>query len=272
MKFATISSFQTAYYASGSGERNLLFIHGWASSGRMWLRSMCALRREYRMWAVDLPGCGDSDAPDIGWYSIENYADHIAAFCHFHGIDHCAVIGHSIGGRIAFELARRHAYLVERVVAVSPLVTGRLGFYLDVLLLAGLIGRKLRLPRRVWPLAARSSLNEFWAPGYLEPQVVQRTTHDLRRTSPEAAIGTLRALIRQDYSPHLAHIHHPTLLICGERDDVIPPADSRLAAQRLPRAQLVMLAQVHHQPTDEAHEVVIQTVREFLANGHREKV
>lgn len=272
MKLTTINNLKTCYYIAGQDSRHILFLHGWAASGRMWLRSMWALRRDYRMWAPDLPGFGDSYGPNIEWYSIERYTDHVIAFCEELGIRPYAVIGHSMGGRVTLDLARRYPDLVERVVAVSPTVTGRLGFNLDVFMMGGVGEMMMGLSRRVWPFATAGAMSMYWAPRYLGTEVIKRTAADLRRSTWRASIGSLRAVINQDYSPHLSDIQHPTLLICGKRDYTVPPDDSRIAAQHLPNAQLVMLDHVHHLPMDEAPQIYLDAVRSFLVNGHLEAV
>ncbi len=264
MQNALVNGLKTAYYAGGIGTRHLLFIHGWASSGRMWLRSMWALRHEYAAWAVDLPGCGDSGPPDQTWRSIERYTDHVAAFCAALGIRPYAVIGHSMGGRIAFDLARRYPDLTARIVALSPTITGRLGFNLDLFLANGLLGSGLRLLRRIGPLAIVEVMSQYWAPHYLGSEAVKRTSDDLRRTNWDAATGSIRAMVEHSYAPYLADIPHPTLLIHGQRDMTVPPDDSRLAARSLREARLLELRGVHHQPTDEAPEAVLEAVRSFL--------
>ena len=265
----SINGLKTRYYSAGQGDKHVLFVHGWASSGRMWLRSMWALRRQYRMWALDLPGCGDSASPDIDWHTLENYTDHVVAFCERLGIQPYAVIGHSMGGRISFDLARRYPDLTQRLVAISPMITGRLGFNLHVVLVGGLFGSAINLSRRLWPFATAEAMSLYWAPRYLGSEAVNRTTADLRRTSWAGAVGSLRSMVAQDYSPYLGEVRHPTLLICGQQDYTIPPADSRLAAERLPQAELMMLEKVHHQATDEVPQDFLTAVRAFLEHGHQ---
>lgn len=281
MKLVPINALKTAYYTAGTGERDVLLLHGWASSGRMWLRTLWSLRRYYRMWAPDLPGFGDSQAPALDWCSVERYTDHLIALCDTLGIRPYAVIGHSLGGRLALDLARRYPDYTERVITVSPTVTGKLGFSLDLFLL-GPLGRALKdVTRHVWPLATATVMSQYWAPRYLGSEAVQRTTADLRRSSWEGAIGSLRAMVRDDYSTHLPAIEHPTLIMCGERDYTVPPSDSRLAARLLPNARLMMLKRVHHQPTDECPDQFVSALHSFLTeeviagngrNGHGEAV
>jgi pimeloyl-ACP methyl ester carboxylesterase len=243
----------------------VLLLHGWASSGKMWLRTMWALRHEYRLWALDLPGFGDSAAPPTDWYSVDRYTDHVAAFCEMMGINPFGVIGHSMGGRITFDLGRRYPRLAQRLVTISPTITGRLGLNLDMFL-AGPVGEALnRVSKHVWPFAAATVMTEYWAPRYLGTEAMRRTTKDLRRSSWEASIQSLRVLVNQDYSQHLHEVPHPTLLICGKNDYTIPPQDSILASTRLPDAKLLMLDHIHHQPTDECPDTYLLAVRQFLA-------
>ncbi len=272
MKFVRVHNLETRYYTAGIGPRDVLFVHGWAASGRMWLRSMWALRHSYHTWALDLPGFGNSEAPADEWTSTEQYTDHVAAFCELVGVKPYAVVGHSMGGRIIFDLARRYPHLVGRLVAVAPMVTGRLGFNLNVFMF-GDLGETLGvLARRIWPVATAGALSTYWAPRYLGSEGVRRTADDMRRTAAQAAIGSLRAMTNQDYSPYLADISQPALVICGRRDYTIPPSDSRLAAEKLPLARLVMLEHVHHWPTDEDPLAFLWALKGFLADGLSEAV
>jgi pimeloyl-ACP methyl ester carboxylesterase len=266
MQAITINNLRTRYYAAGKGP-DVLFVHGWAASGRMWLRSMWGLRRDYRLWALDLPGCGDSDAPRFEWHTIENYTDHAAAFCEALGIRPRAVIGHSMGGRIVLDLARRYPALMARVVAISATVTGKLGFNLDVFLVGGFGKALLDLSQHFWPMATAGVMSQYLAPRYIGSEGVKRSTEDLRRTSWEGAFGSLQAVVRNDFSMHLGEITQPTLLIAGDRDFTVPPTDSILAAQRIPNARLIILEGVHHQPTDEAPGATLSAVRDFIENG-----
>ncbi len=268
MKFVIINNLKTRYIVSGQGHNHILFLHGWAASARMWLRSMWSLRHQYRLWAIDLPGFGNSDIPDVEWYSIENYSDHVAAFCAAVGINRPAtIVGHSMGGRIALDIARRYPLLARRLVLVAPTVTGRLGFNLD-LLMAGRLSRVLfNLSRWAWPVATAGAMSTYWAPRFLGSEGVRRTADDMRRTSWAAAVGALRAVARHDYSPHLAEIEQPALVVCGTRDYTVPPRDSQRAARSLRNGRLVMMEGVHHWPPDEAPGAFLQALCGFM-NDH----
>lgn len=262
MNYAQLNGLRARYFVAGRGPE-ILFVHGWAASGRMWLRSQWALRRDFRAWAVDLPGFGGSDLPGEAWYALEAYTDYVAAFCAEAGIEGATVVGHSLGGRIVLDLALRHPHLVSSVVAVAPLITGRLGFNLDLFLL-GRVGEALvSLSQHVWPLAEAGMMSQFIAPRHLTSESMKRASTDMRRASGDALVNSLRAVVGNDFSPHLAHIAQPALIISGERDLTVPPADARLAAERLPNAELAMLQGVHHMPSDEVPDLFLQLVRDF---------
>lgn len=264
-KFVRINGINTRYYIGGGRNRpHLLFLHGWAASSRMWLRSMWALRDRFRTWAIDLPGFGDSDSPASDWYTVDAYTDHVAALCEELRIQPFAVVGHSMGGRITLDLARRYPHLLQQMVLVSPTITGRLGFNLDIFLTAPFGRPLMQVSHRVWPLATAGVMSTYWAPRFLGTEGMKRTVMDLQRSSPEAAIGALRALTSQDYSMHLREIQQPALVICGERDYTIPPDDSRMAASHLPGGQLIMLGKVHHWPTDEVTGRFNAILRDYL--------
>src|SRR5512136_311395 len=132
------------YSVEGSGP-DVLVIHGWASSHRMWERPLERLASSgFRAWAIDLPGSGVSNsrcaAPD--WYTITNLTRVVEAFVERVGIQSVTLVGHSMGGAIALELAHRRPDLTRALVLVAPAVSGKLGLALHVLLDSRL-GRRL---------------------------------------------------------------------------------------------------------------------------------
>src|SRR5260221_13191994 len=145
------------YRVCGSGP-DVLLVHGWISSGRMWERLMRHLAPDYRVWAIDLLGFGDSrNADSAHALSIDNHVELVVAFCQALGIAPYAVIGHSMGGAIAVTFALEHPELIDKLVLVSPVVTGRFGGLRDHFL-GSSVGRVLLdISQHLWPLALRAS-------------------------------------------------------------------------------------------------------------------
>lgn len=272
MRFEEVNGIKTRYIVAGTGPQDVLFLHGWGSSSRLWLRSMWQLRYDYRMWALDLPGFGHSSAPPIDWYSIEALTEHVAAFCQAAGIQPAAVIGHSLGARITLNMAWRHPELTPRLVTIAPSVTGRLGFNLDILM-AGEFGQALaKLSRWVWPIAALGAMSTYTTPKFIGDEAIKRTTSDWRQATWEATMGSLRALVAQDFTPHLAEISQPALVICGKQDYTLPVEDALLAAEHLPAARLVAFEHLHHWPMDEDRTATLTSIRDFIQETSPEAV
>src|SRR3990172_3827194 len=94
---------------------DVLLIHGWASSWRMWQATMESLAPRFRCWALDLAGFGDSDKPSNGWYALPNYTAIACAFAEAAGLERAHLGGHSMGGMIALDLAAAQPGFVRRL-------------------------------------------------------------------------------------------------------------------------------------------------------------
>lgn len=94
------------YTSIGSGERALAFVHGWGCNKEFWRHSLNAFP-EHRVFAIDLPGHGSSDKPRLR-YSLQYFADSVAAVMLDAGIERVVLAGHSMGTNVVREFYRRH--------------------------------------------------------------------------------------------------------------------------------------------------------------------
>jgi len=244
--------------------RSVVFIHGWASSSRMWARELEAFGGQYRCLALDLPGHGRSSKPSLQWYSLPNFVCVTHEFIHALHAQPACLVGHSLGGSIAVDYALRYPEDVDALVLVNPVITGQLQFNLRWMYRPGPSRMIVSLTRRVWPrLAARLQQSlaanrlPFVPEGYL-----RRNLEDLTQATADSLLGSARAA-HNDLSLRLDEVRVPTLVVVGRRDRTVPPEDGRLAARRIPGARLVELPTDHH-PGDEAPEAFVQALREFV--------
>ncbi|HEX6699122.1 MAG TPA: alpha/beta hydrolase [Gaiellaceae bacterium] len=108
------------YFEQGSqGEPELLFVPGWCCDVSLYAPQFEHFGASHAVTTVELRGCGRSDRPADG-YDIPSLADDVAQVCSEAGIRKPVVIGHSLGGMIAVELAARHPGLPLAVVADDP--------------------------------------------------------------------------------------------------------------------------------------------------------
>lgn len=243
----------------------VVLLHGWASSRRMWAGTQAALAGRYRTYAVDLPGHGDSSKPTWGWYSIPNYVQVVRNLIGGLGLSRPAIVGHSMGGTIALELAAQSPDALERVVAVNPVVTGKV-YARSVPIRDEWVEPAVRVSRRVWPAASRLLTRPPEALRRHAPDHVLRNSEDLGRTTADSVLGSMRAVLTWDVSDRLGEIRAPTLVIVGESDRVVRPSEGEIAARAIPGARLHRLEAAHH-PNDEIPDEFYPLLEAFLSEG-----
>jgi len=111
-----------AYTEAGRGAPPMLFVHCWCCDHTFMEAQFAHFGRAHRVVSVDLRGHGESDKPEQD-YTVAGFADDLAWLCDRLGLTRPVVVGHSMGGNVAFELSRRHPDLPAAVVAVDSAIT-----------------------------------------------------------------------------------------------------------------------------------------------------
>jgi pimeloyl-ACP methyl ester carboxylesterase len=119
MPYAQLDGLRLFYEQAGSGDPNLLFVHGWCCDREAFKPQFEHFAQTHAVTTLDLRGCGESDGPD-GGYTIPDFADDLARFCAVAGIEKPVIVGHSLGGMIAVEVAARHPSVPFALVLVDP--------------------------------------------------------------------------------------------------------------------------------------------------------
>jgi pimeloyl-ACP methyl ester carboxylesterase len=107
------------YVDEGAGDPAFIFVHGWCCNHTFFQPQFDHFKSSHRVVALDLRGCGESDQPQDG-YDIPSLTDDVAAVSSHLGLTRPVIVGHSLGGMIAIELAARYPSLVGAVVASDP--------------------------------------------------------------------------------------------------------------------------------------------------------
>lgn len=112
-----------AYREAEGADRTVLLVHGWCCDHAFFEPQFAHFAaRGWRVIGVDLRGHGASDQPD-GDYRVATFADDLVALCGQAGLARPVVVGHSLGGIVAYDLARRHPDLASAVVMIDSAVT-----------------------------------------------------------------------------------------------------------------------------------------------------
>jgi pimeloyl-ACP methyl ester carboxylesterase len=252
-----------SYLQAGDAGPAVVLLHGWGAFKELWWGTLLALGRDHRCFALDIPGHGESPLGRAA--SIGGLAEAVAAFCDALGLRQIALIGHSMGGSVACELALRRPDLVERLVLVDPAVDARLmpGFARTYLLpsYGWALFRLMLLGARISSPIGRLVPHEHGG-GWVRPWL--RRGSYLAGFEPEPLHRLYRALFASEAGPRLGRITRPTLVISGQLDSLVPPRLSRRLAGRIPGATYVEIPGALHNPMDERPRAFERALREFL--------
>jgi 3-oxoadipate enol-lactonase len=255
-----INGISISYDDRGNGPAVIL-IHGFPLSRRIWAPQVEALGKAFRVIAPDLRGFGGSDAPD-GPYTMELFADDLVALMDHLGLDTAAVCGMSMGGYVLLNMLDRYP---ERIRGACLMVT-RSGADDE----AGK-ARRLALAQEVLKSGPQVVADVFsrilFAPGAEDekPDLVSEVSGIMMGTSSRGLAGGLLAMReRADYSGRLGGFNLPALVVGAEQDKAIPPEESRLLAEALPDARLVMIPSAGHMAGMENPGAVNEALSRFL--------
>lgn len=244
-----------AWRASGSGAP-LIFIHGWGNSPAIFSELMARLP-DCHCLAPDLPGYGASTA--AAKVDLAALADDFISWFDALGLETVNLLGWSLGGMLAQELAARFPARIERLILVAT--TPRFVSTPDWP--HGLADAAVRALARDFKRAPAPTLESFWRlqfhregsiPSPLLPEVAQAT-----------ALGGLELLRQVDLLDQLPGITMPTLVLHGSKDVIIPVAAGRFLAATLPQARLHEINDGGHAPFLSAVVPVSAAIRNFLS-------
>ncbi|HEY0388415.1 MAG TPA: alpha/beta hydrolase [Gaiellales bacterium] len=119
MPYAELDGLRLYYERAGRGDPEILFVPGWCCNGTAFQPQFDHFAETNAVTALDLRGCGKSDRLPDG-YAIPDLADDVTGFCRTVGLERPIVVGHSLGGMIAVELAGRRPSLPRALILVDP--------------------------------------------------------------------------------------------------------------------------------------------------------
>jgi pimeloyl-ACP methyl ester carboxylesterase len=254
-----------AYELRGDGPP-LLLIHGLGYDHHGWGPLPPLLDRDFRLVLVDNRGVGESDAPE-GPYTIAGLAADAVAVVDAAGIERTHVVGVSLGGFVAQELAISHADRVDRLALLSTSPGGPNQYPMPEETVES-FRAYMRLERED---AIRQGVENSLGDRAVRerPDIVDEVyAYRLERAPPmEPWLAQLAAGTEFDVFDRLPEIAAPTLALTGGADVVIDPRNSELLAERIPGARLEVVPDRGHLLYWEEPELVASIVREFLLAG-----
>ncbi len=264
MPYAIVNRIRMHYEVSGQGDPVLL-ISGLSAPAVNWALQVKGLAPHFQVLTVDNRGVGETDLPPETVYTTPQMADDAAGLLRALKISRAHVIGHSMGGTIAQELALRHPALVRSLVLAATWVEADARFL-------HVIESWMSLAYRV-PIEERLRYVMYpwvYSPAFLARKenletVFQRAMAYPHRTKPEAIERQARGILLWNGTrrARLGSIKAPTLVLAG-KDDILTPVEfSRALARLIRRARLTILPGGHGFFVEQA-DVFNRTVVRFL--------
>ncbi len=248
------------YEAYGRGQPVIL-LHGWLGSWGYWLRTMEALKKNYRCYALDFWGFGESGKRRNSYY-VSDFVNLVDQFMDRLGIEEAPIVGHSMGGTVAISLAVTKPKRVKRVIVVgSPVVGDSLNIFLR---LAG----KPWIASIVWhmPTALKLGIRLF-SPFVVKdwPQWYEMITHDISQATLPSFFSSINSLHKTDLRSYLPVITKPIMGIYGAGDNVVQPNQAKLIAAYVPISRIKMMNGSRHFPMLDEPQAFNEYLAEFLA-------
>jgi len=277
MPTAHVNGIDLHWEESGGGDP-LLLIMGLAADSVAWMLQRDAFAAHYRTIVFDNRGVGRSGKP-AGPYSIAQMADDAAGLLDAIGVERPHVAGVSMGGMIAQELALRHPARVRSLVLgctyASPDAAVSAQFAESLQAFGATRGADGQIqvdPAALNPMAFIQRLLPLtFTPQFIMtelPKLMQMFSGALQYGFDMPAIlAQVAATQAHDTSDRLGHIRVPTLVFCGDADQLIPASNSDLLAARIPGARLVKLPGGSHGFNFETPDAFNRQVLDFLATA-----
>jgi pimeloyl-ACP methyl ester carboxylesterase len=264
---------------AGDGAEQVICLHGLGSNKASFFETVAALAPECTVHALDLPGFGRSAKPARGAYNAPWFAAAVRGYMDAMAIDRAHLVGNSMGGRVAIEVAFDTP---ERVASLS-LLAPALAFRRRQL--APLV-RLLRPELAVIPHSLRERIvrDHFWGlfaqPERLDPAAADVAVDEFcriyrSRSARVAFFAAARNIYLDEpygedgFYARLAALEPPALFIWGDSDRIIPPGFGRHVAEALPSADQVVLEGCGHVPQVELPEQTNRLIRNRIASVAR---
>ena len=251
------------WHEGGSGPA-LLLLNGWSASGLVWPESWLArLEERYRVIRIDNRGTGWSrSAPHP--FTIADMTDDARDVLRACRIDRAVVLGLSMGGMIAQELAVRHGGLVDKLVlaATRPPAPTYVAPGADMFrLMLSQPPQNMTISEFFTATWAQTTGEEFATD---DPAVMAEIADQItQRITPRSGVfNQARAIVAWHGVGRLRHIDTPTTVVHGERDPLIPVENGKRLAKLIPHATYAQLAGVGHLVAHEAGDALLEVLNE----------
>lgn len=230
----------------------LLYLHGAGSNGHFAHKLLDILAAKHSPLSLDYPGHGRSSGTE-SLKSVTTYSDFVYAFWKKLGVRPAVLIGHSMGGAIAMDLALRHPDMVDGLILTCT-------------------AAKFNIPEErlnIWKNVMQGRAGQPFTKDSCSPAtpmaIVQEGWAEQIKTDPRVRYFDLVACKEVDLTAKLSEIRKPTLILAGQDDMTTPVAQSEQLRDRIPGAKLTVIPQAGHWLPIEKAQEACDAITAFLS-------
>jgi pimeloyl-ACP methyl ester carboxylesterase len=269
LRSCTVNDARVSYVEMGEGPP-LVFVHGLAGCWQNWLENIPHFARSHRVIAIDLPGFGESELPheDI---SMPGYGRLVDAFLSEIDVERGSIVGNSMGGFIAAEVAVSHPARVDKLVLVSA--AGVMTVRTAELAVAKRLARSFeigsaRVLARRQSLVRRRGLRKLMLNGIVRhPELLQpELVYEIASGGGKPGfLDAFQAILDYDFRDRLPEIEGPTLIVWGRNDRIVPVGGAYRYEQLIPGSRRLIFEDTGHVPMIERPALFNRLLEDFLA-------
>jgi len=248
------------HYESYGRGRPVILLHGWLGSWALWRDTIAELGKEFRTYALDFFGFGDSLNRASG-FTVDHYVELVNQFMDKLGIVKAPLIGHSMGGTVSLSMAHRHPEKVVKVAIIgSPINGASLNPFLKLSgyeFIADLLFRM--------PFILDTFIYAITHLGAKNGAALHRMVkEDASKVSADAFFQSIATLRKTDLTSTLSDLRVPVLGIYGRRDIIVNPRQGKLLLKHAPQSREAWFENSGHFPMMDEPDRFYRTVSEFL--------
>jgi pimeloyl-ACP methyl ester carboxylesterase len=264
-RFMSLDGMNVHYRLEGNPADSvpLVLLHGTGAMLQTWDGWVMNLKADRRIIRLDLPGYALTGPHPTNEASATYYANFMNRFLTQLGVKRCDLAGNSLGGNIAWHVALLHPDRVRQLVLIDavgyPFTSKSVPIGFKLARLPGLGGFLAKLtPNAVF----RSSLKNVYFADSLVTEPLVRTYAELNRREGNRENFVRRKLVLDSLWQRIGEIKHPTLILWGQHDDLVPLDVADRFHQDLPNDTLIVYPNAGHVPMEE---IPVRTVEDYRA-------
>jgi len=238
----------------------LLFLHGFLGSSIDWIHQYYFYNNKYHILLIDLPGFGNSDKP-IKEYSIEFFCSLILSLLRVLKYDEIILIGHSLGGMIAQQIAIFKPHLVKKLILINTTYSFSKSLFDKIKLLVVNLFFKFFYKKFLGSIIHK--INSTNA----DNKKIRIQYKKALRLPKQVILKTFKNMtLKSNFEKYLPQISAPTLIIYGTNDKIISNSMIEKMNYLIPSSKIINVKNASHRIMFENYNRVNKIIDDFISN------